>query len=109
MRTIRFACMAVVMAVTVGRLPASAQTILNNTTLAAAVNATSTTISLTSASNVTVGDLIVIPGIPLEAMRVTALSGAIATVVRGLAPSAAHAHDSGVRVFTGVGSRFQQR
>jgi len=87
-------------------VPVSAQTILNNTTLAAAVDGSSQTVRLTSASNVSVGDLIVIPGIPPEAMMINALSGTTATVTRGYR-GFARPHSSAVVVYTGPGSRFQ--
>lgn len=89
-------------------VPSSAQVILNNTTLSAAMNATQTTASLTSTSTVVAGQYIVVAGTPPEAMIVVTVptSGPV-TVRRGQGGTRATAHSSATRVFTGSPARFK--
>ena len=90
-------------------VPVSAQTILNNTTLAAAVNSTQTTITVASASTLAVGQIIFVPGLVPESMRITSISGTTIGVIRGSDGTRAVAHSNSARVFTGPGERFYAR
>lgn len=88
--------------------PGQAQTILNNTTFGAAVTATQTTVTVASASTLAVDQLIVVPGVAQEVMRITAISGTQISVIRGIR-GVARAHASGDTVLTGVPGRFYDR
>lgn len=86
-------------------VPVQAQTILNNTTLAAAMTETQDFVVVASANTLEVGHYIVVPGIPFEAMQITALSGTRATVQRAVrGRQTPHANSS--VVYTGPGIRF---
>lgn len=87
---------------------AQAQTTVNSTTLAAAVSATTNTITLTSVSNVLSGDIVFVDR---EAMRITSTGTLVATniqVARGQAGTAARNHGSLAVAYTGVPARFYQ-
>ena len=89
-------------------VPVRAQTVLNNTTFGAAVAATDTTVTVASASTLVVGQLIVVPGLALEVMRITAISGTQISVIRGIR-GVARAHASGDTILTGLPGRFYER
>lgn len=89
-------------------VPVTAQTLLNNTTISAAVVKGQRTIPLTSAANVAVNDLIVFPGVKPEAARIVAINGTVMTVIRGVSGTADADHASSSRVFTGPEQRFQR-
>lgn len=84
-------------------LPALAQTSLNSTTLSAALDDRSNTVNLTSASSVSVGDVIFVDR---EAMRIASLSGTVAQVTRGWGGTAARAHAASATAYTGAPERF---
>lgn len=84
-------------------VPVYAQTTVDSTTLAAAVTATANQVSVTSATNVAVGNILFVDR---EAMRVSALSGTVATVTRGFNGTAARAHAALATLYTGPPVEF---
>lgn len=92
-------------------LPARAQTVLNRTTLSAAVvqpsqGAPANLVSLTSLSNVAVNDML---WVDLELMQIVAplpTSGTTVQVRRGIAGTTPSAHANASTVTTGPGNRF---
>lgn len=89
-------------------LPAQAQTLLTNTTLNGAINATTTTVTLTASSTLAVGDVIFVPGINPEGMTVTVARSAatVFQVTRGTYGQS-RAHASGTRVFVNPPNRYR--
>lgn len=90
-------------------LPAQAQTIITNTTLGAALNATQTNVTLAAAQTLGVDAIIFVPGVNPEVMRVT-VAGTAATVyqvARGMNGSQARPHSNAAVVFVGPANRFQ--
>lgn len=90
--------------VATGAAPAFAQTTVDSTTLAAAITANQTTISVTSATNVAVGNTLFVDR---EAMQVNTLSGTTATVTRGVAGTRARAHAALATLYTGLPVEFE--
>lgn len=83
--------------------PLTAQTTLSNTTWASAVSQTTTTVSVTSAATMAVGDLIYSDH---EAMVITAISGTTITVQRGMEGTSPAPHRNASIIFSGVPDRF---
>lgn len=84
--------------------PAFAQATLNSTTLAAALDASSSTISVTSATNVAVDYVLFVDR---EAMKVVSLSGTQVRVIRGYSGTAARAHAALATLYTGLERYYQ--
>lgn len=86
-------------------LPAWGQSALNSTTLSAALNAVSQTVSLTSASNINVGD---VAFVDREAMRVLSVNTTTnrIEVQRGMEGTVAVRHASGQTVYVDRPDRF---
>lgn len=82
---------------------ASAQVVATRTTLAANAAATDPTITVTSGTGFTVGNMV---WVDFEQMRITAVNGAVITVTRGQNGTAAQAHDNTDGVITGAGDHF---
>jgi hypothetical protein len=84
-------------------VPAYAQTVLNSTTLAAAITtADQRTVSLTSATGVTApgnGSTLVYLLVDRELMQVTGITSTVATVVRGASATRATTHISGAALW----------
>lgn len=77
---------------------------LNNTTLSAALSREEKNVPLTSVSNISVGDLLIIGG---EATKVTEIIGTTHVVVlRGYAGTHARPHASGALVYSGSEDKF---
>lgn len=87
-------------------LPASAQTVMTNTTLAANLSDTATTMVVSSASSFTVGRYVWIDN---EVLQITSITGTTIGIQRGQLGTAAQAHDNTEVVLTGVNNHFQQR
>lgn len=87
-------------------LPAAAQTVMTNTTLAANLSETDTAMRVTSATSFTVGRYVWIDN---EAAQITSISGTLIGIERGQLGTAAQAHDNAEMVLTGVNNHFQQR
>jgi hypothetical protein len=103
MRTIRYILLAVALAL--GALPASAQTIISRTTVSAAVSATAQSIVVASATGFTVGNF---AWLDMEAVQITSVSGTTIGIQRGQIGTAARAHASGRAILTGNIQHFQQ-
>lgn len=93
--------------------PSLAQTVLSNTTLAAAMTATAQTLTLASASasaQATVGAPAVGQQlwVERELMLITAISGVQVTVARGQGGTAAAAHPTSSIVMTGPANAYRQ-
>lgn len=86
-------------------LPASAQTVANTTTLAAAVTATAQTMTVTSATGFTAKNY---AWIDQEAVLITSVSGTTIGIQRGQLGTAARAHANARRIITGALNHFQQ-
>lgn len=84
----------------------SAQTSLNQSTLASAQALTDATVTVTSASGIAVGDVFFVDK---EAEVVTAISGTRLTVTRGQLGTAAAPHLSGANFWDGTPNLFHQR
>jgi len=84
-------------------IPMAAQTTVNTTTLSAAVTKSQTQVTVASATNVAVGNILYVDR---EAMKVVTLSGTNATVRRGQEGTAAVAHASGAVVYTAAPQYF---
>lgn len=84
--------------------------IINNTTLAAALNATSRTVSITSASAFSPPSQAVAAGqwgfVDLEAFLINSISGTTLQVQRGVGGKTGP-HASGAKVFFGASNQFQ--
>ena len=74
-------------------------TSLTNTTLAAALTTSADVCKLTSASGVAVGNFLYVDH---ECLFVTAINGVYISIRRGVAGTAASAHISGARIWTGT-------
>ncbi len=93
----------VILLLALGFVPALAQTALNSSTLAAAVTTSDTKITVTSASNIVVGDLILVDR---EWMRVDVITSTTLDVSRGLNGSLVAAHVNAALFYSGVPARF---
>lgn len=93
-------------AILVFPLVAGAQTVATTTTLAAAVTATATTLSVTSATGFTVGNYVYLDA---EAVQITSVSGTSIGVSRGQLGTATQAHANSERIITGGNGHFQSR
>lgn len=82
---------------------ALAQTIATTTTLSAAVTATATVISVTSATGFTAANYV---WADAEQMLIRSVSGTTITVQRGMNGTAARAHANAERVVTGASDYF---
>lgn len=109
---LRLGIVAALMALCVPLVPympfggiANAQTTVTSTTTSAAVTATQKTVTVASATNVTVGQYLFIDR---ELMQVNAVVSTVATVQRGIAGTVARAHASGAVVWAGAPSNFYQ-
>lgn len=89
-----------------GMAPAlSAQTLITNTTLAAALSATAQTMTVASATGFTVGNN---AWIDQELVQITSVNGVAIGIQRGQTGTAARAHANARRVLTGNIAHFQQ-
>lgn len=86
-------------------LPAWGQTALNSTTLSAALNAVSQTVSLTSASNINVGDVAFVDREALRVLSVDTTNNRI-TVERGMEGTVAVRHVNGQTAYIDRPDRF---
>lgn len=102
MKTFRTLILAAVLALAL-TAPMAAQTTVNTTTLSAAVTKSQTQVTVASATNVAVGNILYVDR---EAMKVTALSGTLATVRRGMEGTAPAAHVSGAVLYTAAPQYF---
>jgi len=83
--------------------PAFAQTTVNSTSLAVAINASQQQIQLASVTNIAVNDIAYVNN---EAMIVRSISSPYITVTRGSQSTNATAHSIGATVWTGAQVRF---
>lgn len=83
-----------------------AQTTVNNTTLSAAVSATTTRVTVASAATIVVNQYLFSDH---ELMLITAVDGTILTVQRGMGGTMPAGHTNGSIVYTGAGERFYYR
>lgn len=102
MKNFRTGLLAVLLVLMAGA-SAFAQTSLNSTTFSVAVAAGDTAVTVASASNISVGDLIFANR---EAMRVTSIASTRMQVVRGAGGTTVNAHPASAVVYTGVPARF---
>lgn len=105
MNLFRRASWAVLLSVLMALNPLLAQTTVNSTTLAAALNATDRTVSVASNATIAKGDWLMVDG---EAMLIQDFTGTLLTVVRGQQGSRTTAHANSTTVWTGVPARFYQ-
>lgn len=103
MNTFRSLILATLLAVLAAASPVYAQATLNSTTLSAAVDASQTTITVASATNVAVNYILFVDR---EAMRVISLTGTQVRVVRGHGGTGARAHAASATLYTGPANYY---
>jgi len=103
MRSLSRTTLLSVLLATIGAVPAFAQTTVDSTTLSAAVTATDRTVSVTSATNVAVGQTLFVDH---EAMKVNTKTGTVLGVTRGYNGTAARAHGALATIYAGDAGEF---
>jgi len=85
---------------------ASAQTVATDTTLGANLSDSATTMTVSSNTGFTVGNLAYIDS---EVVRISAINGTAISIQRGVMGTPARAHDNTEVVITGAAGHFQTR
>ena len=99
------AMLAILISLTMGSPPAWAQAAMNQTTINLALDATSSTVSVASATSIVAGHELYVDR---EAMLVQSVSGTTLTVTRGYDGTNAAAHAQGTLLYSGTPSRFSR-
>jgi hypothetical protein len=103
MKTLRTLILATLFAALAAASPVYAQATLNATTLSSAIDAAQTTITVASATNVAVNNVLFVDR---EAMRVISLTGTQVRVTRGHNGTAARAHGAAAILYTGPATYY---